>query len=138
MTTWPFSSVTYRSLSIGVTTRVTSSPSRTTTRSMASSGLSRMIAVDSFHESIGWPATETMRSPGSMPAAAPGAAGSPGSHVWRSLVAGRAQAETDPTVVEACATPKPMSSTPKSTTASTRFMNGPPNMITMRFHTDSR
>ena len=39
---------------------------------MGSSGLSRMIAVDSFHESIGRPATETMRSPGSMPAAAPG------------------------------------------------------------------
>ena len=29
----------------------------------------------------------------------------------------------------ACATPNPMSSTPNSTTASTRFMNGPPNMI---------
>ncbi len=105
---------------------------------MGSSGLSRMIAVDSFQVSIGRPSTDTMRSPGSMPAAAPGAAGSPGSQVCRSLVAGSAQAETDPTVVEACATPKPISSTPNSSTASTRFMNGPPNMMMMRFHTASR
>ena len=79
-----------------------------------------------------------MRSPGSRPAAAPGAAGSPASQVWRSLVAGSAHAETEPTVVDGCAVPNPMSSTPNSTTASTRFMNGPPNITTMRFQTDSR
>ncbi len=97
-----------------------------------------MIAVDSPQVSMGSPATETMRSPGSMPAAAPGAAGSPGSQVCRSLVAGSAHAETVPTVVDACVTPNPMSSTANSTTASSRFMNGPPNMMMMRFHTGSR
>ena len=97
-----------------------------------------MIAVDSLHDVIGSPATDTMRSPGSMPAAAPGAAGSPGSHDSRSLVAGSAHADTDPTVVDGCVTPNPMSSTANSRMPRRRFMNGPPNMTTMRFQTGSR
>ena len=84
------------------------------------------------------PATIRIVSPGCRPASAPGAAGSPDSHVWRSLVAGSAHSETDPIVVDGCEMPKPMSSTAKSTIASSRFMNGPPNMTTMRFHTGSR
>jgi hypothetical protein len=137
-TTWPFSSVTYRSLRSGVTSTATRSPSRTTTISMGWSGCSRMIAVDSFHEAMATPSTDTISSPGCRPASAPGAAGSPGSHAWRSLVAGRAHSETDPMVVDGCTTPKPMSRIANSTIASSRFMNGPPNMMTTRFHTGSR
>ena len=59
-------------------------------------------------------------------------------HSWLVEPAGCTQAETLPIVVLACAVPKPISRIANSTTAMSRFMNGPPNMMMMRFHTGSR
>ncbi len=58
-----------------------------------------MIAVDCSQLVIAVPSMLTRRSPGSRPAAAPGAASSPSAQVCRSLVAGSTQALTLPTVV---------------------------------------
>ena len=54
------------------------------------------------------------------------------------LVAGSTHSLTLPRVVEGCATPKPISTTAYSTTAMTRFMNGPPSMMMTRLPTGSR
>ena len=65
------------------------------------------------------------------------ASGSPDSQAVCALVAGRRHWLTLPIVVLTWGMPKPHSTTPNRTTAITRFMNGPPDMITTRFQTGS-
>ena len=66
-----------------------------------------------------------------MPAAAAGAAGSPGPHSSSAGAStGRMHSETVPTVVVVCIAPKPTATTASSTVARTRFITGPPSMTT--------
>ena len=69
--------------------------------------------------------------PGRMPAAAAGAAGSPGPHsVSGGASTGRMHSETVPMVVVVCIAPKPTATTASRTVARTRFITGPPSMTT--------
>ncbi len=82
------------------------------------------------------PSTETMTSPGSMPAATEGAGGSAAVH----SVAPAAGTHSDSaaTVVVAVWTPIPLKMIVNSTIARRRFITGPPSMMTTRFQTGSR
>ena len=78
-----------------------------------------------------------MTSPGCRPAAAAGATGSDAAHSVRSASAGMTHSLTLETVVVAVCTPMPDSRIANSTIANSRFMTGPPSMMTTRFQTGS-
>ncbi len=81
------------------------------------------------------PLNATIRSPARNPAAAAGVGGAPGGHCWLAADAGTTHALTALiVVVEPVGTPMPISTIANSTTARIRFMNGPANITTMRFH----
>ncbi len=97
-----------------------------------------MIALASAKVDTAFPSTDTIRSPGFTPASAAGAIGSEAAHVVRVDPAGSTHCDTEAIVVVPCWIPIPLSSTVKITTASTRFMSGPPSMTMIRFQTGSR
>jgi hypothetical protein len=112
LTTSPvFESTTYRSVSSGVMVSVLSLPSRTTTRSSAFPGFSRIIAVAWSQLVIAVPSSDLSLSPGRTPAAAAGATGSLAEQVVRVSVAEITHCETLPTVVLDCEIPNPQSRT---------------------------
>jgi hypothetical protein len=96
-----------------------------------------MISVASAQVAVCVPSTLTMRSPGSMPAAAAGAGSSASVHSVCSLLDAITHCDTEAMVVVACGRPKPTSTTAYSAMAISRFMAGPPSMMMTRFQTAS-
>lgn len=96
--------------------------------------LTRIRSERVFQSSVCFPAKETILSPGFMPAAAAGEAGSVDLHVSRFWLCAMTQGETELTVVVCCEMPKPMRTVRNSPMASTRFMKGPANITMTRFH----
>jgi hypothetical protein len=87
-----------------------------------------------------WPSTETMTSPARMPAAAAGVGGSAGVQA-RSGCASCAESthrDTTDTRGVVCGRPVVVRKTPRNRVARTRFISGPPSMITSRLGTASR
>ena len=116
-------------------------PSRSTTTSVGWSTRGRIRAPTSVVLRIGWPLMETNSSPGRMPAWYAGVLGSEGAHVVRvaASLAGTTHSLTTATRAPSCgfATPYSVKTPVSSTTAMTRFMNGPPSMMTTFLGTDS-
>src|SRR5690606_36670411 len=120
---------TGRSVSVAVTVTVRSSPSRSTTTPAGAVPAPAMATRTSSHVPTGRPAQDTMVSPGWRPATAPGAAGSSAAHSVAAGSAGR-HSWTLPSVAVYAGTPKPTSTTAMRTTATRRFITGPPSMTT--------
>ena len=135
--TAPSAPRTSRSASIGVTRRVCSAPSRRTTTSSVRFGAAWMMADAAAKLSTSVPSTETMTSPGWMPASAAGDAGSPGAQAVWVDPDGSTHSLTAAIVVVAVCTPMPLKTIANSTTAITRFISGPPSMTMTRCHTGS-
>ncbi len=106
--------------------------------SSVSPGAACTIVVASANVDTGCPSTDTMTSPGLIPASAAGEAGSSGVHSVAVEPAGTTHSVTEAIVVVPCCRPIPDSSTVKITVASTRFMAGPPSITITRFHTGRR
>src|SRR5690625_4561013 len=92
----PFSSVTTspstttgRSVSAAVTVTVCSRPSRSTTTLAGPVPASAMVSRTASQSSTGCPAQDSTVAPGCRPAAAPGAAGSPGAQAVAAGSSGR-------------------------------------------------
>ena len=96
-----------------------------------------MMAAVSSNVETGVPSTETMTSPGRMPAAAAGATGSAAVQSVRLSLAGITHCETDATVVVPAVMPIPLTAMADSTRARIRFITGPPSMMMIRFQTGS-
>ena len=119
----------------GVTTMVSWAPSRSTTSASGCPGDWRMMADASANVATSVPPTDTITSPGSMPASAAGGSGSSGSHSADTDCG--MHSESAATVVVAVCTPMPLKMMVNRTMASSRFMNGPPSMTTIRFQMGS-
>ncbi len=114
--------------------RVTSRPSRSTTTGTFSPGLARIRLDSRSQSSVRTPSKATILSPARRPAAAAGEAGSDLVQSSRFSLCEMTHFETELTVVVCWEMPKPIRTVRKSTTARTRFMNGPANMTMTRFH----
>ena len=137
----PSSSSTGTTLRMGVAVRVTCWPSRSTTMGTASPTRGRMSVPTSVVSSTGWPAMDTKRSPGRMPAASAGVSG------WSvqvvaspALVTGTTHCDTEATTAPGCAVATPCTVTRRvsRTTPMRRFMVGPPSMTMTFWCTGSR
>ena len=93
-----------------------------------------MAFETSVHVLTGVSLMATIVSPALRPARAPGASGVVSEPVWVVSMHG----DTAARVLVVCGIPNPMTMMAKRTNAKTRFMNGPPNMMMMRFQTGSR
>ena len=118
---------------------VSSLPSRCTTTVAVWSPLARISCCTWAQLVTGVPLKETIRSPGSKPAAFAGATGSAAVHSrtgWSRLASVTAitHFETVSTVVVAWLTPYPEKTKAKSTNASTRLIATPEPMMITRFH----
>ncbi|BBE22307.1 hypothetical protein MN0502_11900 [Arthrobacter sp. MN05-02] len=101
-----------------------------------------LIQPESSSQSVtSRPSKATTRSPGWRPASKAGAAGSSGAQsvcpVAACWLAGTTHRYTSDNVVVACALPKPMMRTAKSTVPIRRFISGPPSMMMIRFQMGS-
>jgi hypothetical protein len=132
----PSESNTWRSSSTGATRTSNVRPSRSTPSVTLRSGFAR-IAVRTWSQSLtGAPSNERMTSPGLSPAAAAGALRSASVHFWSSgAVTGSTHWETLESLGVSSGTPKPVIVIVSSTMAMTRFIVGPPSMITSRWRT---
>ena len=116
---------------LGVALRVSSWASRSTTRTISRPAEARIAVWTTDHDPAATPSTDSTRSPGRMPAAAAGAAGSPGPHSTSAgASAGTTHSDTVWMVVVVCRVPKPMAMIASSTVARTRFITGPPSITT--------
>ena len=106
-----------------------------------SSTRGRISSPTSWVSSTGWPAIDTMRSPGWMPAASAGVFG------WSvqvvaspALVTGTTHCDTVATTAPGCAVATPCTVTRRvsSTTPMRRFIVGPPSMTMTFLRTGSR
>nr|BFE82203.1 hypothetical protein GCM10020093_048040 [Planobispora longispora] len=111
-------------------------PARSIPISTGPAPLARMARVADSQSATGFPATETMTSPGRRPARAAGLAWSAEVQVgfFAYSAAVFTQSGTAETSVLSTPTPKPMSTTANRTKASTKFIAGPPNMMTTFCH----